>query len=200
LLLEPQSWATLDYATVESPGLRGTLSWTATRTGTVHGLVVWFDSTLAEGVQISNAPDKPALIYSRVFFPWEKPVSLAVGDTVCVALQADLVGADYIWRWETCARGAGATRPLKAHFQQSTFSGAPLSAKQLRKHAADYVPVLDEEGQIDRFLLAQIDGQTSQEAVARRAAERFPARFTRWEDALTRIAELSQKYSCSRPG
>lgn len=197
LLLEPQSWATLDYATVESPGLRGTLTWTATRAGTVHGLVVWFDSTLADGVQLSNAPDKPPLIYGRAFFPWTEPALLAIGDTVCVALQADLVGADYVWRWDTCVRGGGAARPLKAHFEQSTFSGAPLSAKQLRKHAADYVPVLDEEGQIDRFLLAQMDDQTSQEAIARRAAERFPARFTQWEAALTRVAELSQKYSRS---
>jgi protein arginine N-methyltransferase 1 len=34
----------------------GELTWTAERPVTAHGLVVWFDTELAEGIGFSNAP------------------------------------------------------------------------------------------------------------------------------------------------
>ncbi len=195
VLLPPQRWTTLDYTTIENPDQAGRLSWTVTRPGTVHGIVVWFDAVLAEGVGFSNAPDKPPLIYNRAFFPWQRPVGVSPGDTVCVALQASLVGEDYVWSWETWVRqGTDAGEP-KAQFKQSTFFGAPLSPQQLRKRAADFAPALSAEGEIDRFILALMDGQSSQEAIARQVAQRFSDRFARWEDALTRVTELSQRYS-----
>lgn len=50
LLVEPRCWATLDYSSLESPDVSGTVSWTTARSGTAHGLSVWFDTRLAEGV------------------------------------------------------------------------------------------------------------------------------------------------------
>lgn len=192
-LTEPKSWATLDYTSRDDPNAGAELNWTAARPGTAHGLCVWFDATLTEGVSFSNAPGAPEMIYGQMFFPWAEPVALAAGDAVTVDLRADLAGEDYLWRWKTCVR-ASAGQP-KASFKQSTFFGAPLAAAQLRKCAASYVPSLDEEGQIDRLILSLMDGATSQEEIARRAAGRFPARFARWEEALTRVGELSQKYT-----
>jgi len=101
LLLPPRCWATLDYATIESPNVGAEVRWTVEREGTAHGLAAWFDAVLGEGVTLSNAPGGPELIYGQVFFPLLRPVELAVGDGVAVRLSADLVGEDYIWRWET---------------------------------------------------------------------------------------------------
>ncbi len=195
LLVTPQCWATLDYTTLEDPNVSGQVTWSVARPGTAHGLSLWFDSTLADGVGFSNAPGAPEAIYSQMFFPWSEAVPLAAGDLVTVTLQADLVGEDYVWRWDTMVRGPDPAGPLKAEFRQSTFFGAPLSREHLRKRAADHRPVLDVEGQIDCFVLARMDGRASQEEIARQTAERFPVRFARWEIALTRVADLSKKYS-----
>lgn len=195
LCAEPLVWATLEYATVESPDLSAEVAWTIARTGTAHGMSVWFDATLAEGVSFSNAPGAPELIYGSAFFPWPAPVDLLIGDTVSIALRANLVGEDYIWCWDTYVLNQGHPRSVKANFKQSTFFGASLSPARLRKQASNYVPMLNGDGQIDRLVLELMDGATSLGAIARQVSDRFPTRFARWEDALTRVGELSQKYS-----
>ena len=195
LLAGPQPLATLDYRTIETPDLSAEASWTAARAGTAHGLIVWFDTILAEGVGFSNAPGGPELIYGSAFFPWSRTVTLAVGDSVSVALRADLIGKDdYVWRWDTRVLDQDHPGQLKASFRQSSFYGAPLSLASLRKRAASYVPKLDADGEIDAFILARVDGKTCVGDIARQVCQRFPTRFTRWQDALTRVGELSQKY------
>ena len=193
LLVEPQCWARLDYATIEEPDVSGMLSWTVERAGIGHGLDIWFDATLAEGIGFSNAPGEDELIYGTVFFPWLEPVSLDIGDRISVVLSADLVGEDYVWRWDT--RVLDLKDRVKAEFKQSTLYGVPLSRGRLRKRADNYIPALSDSGAIDGFILSLMNGHTSQGDIARRVAERFPARFARWQDALTRVGELSQEYS-----
>src|SRR5262249_7463053 len=70
LLAEPKQWVTLDYRTVIQPNVRGDIRFTATRAGTAHGLGLWFDTTLVEGVGFSNSPAIPELIYGNAFLPW----------------------------------------------------------------------------------------------------------------------------------
>jgi type I protein arginine methyltransferase len=135
------------------------------------------------------------LIYGQAFFPLAEPVHLALGDTVSVAIHADLVDTDYIWRWHTTVFSQGNPNEVKASFQQSTFWGKPLSPARLRKGAGSYVPALNEEGRIEQFILSLMDGERPLEQIARQAAARFPERFSGWRDALTRVAGLSQKYS-----
>lgn len=199
LLVEPRCWATLDYATVASPAIRAKVSWTAAREGTAHGLGVWFDRTVAEGVDVSGAPGTPEqdspVIYGHVFFPWFKPVALAPGDTVSVSLKADLVGEDYLWSWNTCVLSQGDSRQIKADFKQSSFFGEPLSPAQLRKQAASHVPALNENGQIDSYILESMDGCRSSDEIARSVSARYPSRFAKWSEALTRVGELAKKYS-----
>ena len=113
---------------------------------------------------------------------------------VTCMLHADLIGDDYIWRWHTRIHAADNPSQLKAEFKQSTFFGAPLSPARLRKRAADHQPALGREGQIDRFLLAQMDGQTTLEEIARRAVRQFPDAFADLKSALTRAGELSVQY------
>ena len=192
LLVEPRCWATLDYATLESHDCRAEITWTAERAGTAHGLSVWFDATLADGVSFSNAPGAPELIYGNAFFPWLEPVTIVVGDAVTVGLHADLVGEDYLWRWETRVVGRG---QVKADFKQSTFFGVPLSPKQLHKRAAGYVPGLNEDGQIDQFILTLIGAEIPLGEIARQVSERFPGYFAKPQDALTRVGDLALRYS-----
>lgn len=193
LLVEPQCWATLDYTVIESANISAEVDWIMARAGMGHGLVIWFDAVLTEGIGFSNAPGKPELIYGSAFFPWLRPVALAVGDRVSVSLKANLVGDSYIWGWST--RVLGRDEQVKAQFQQSTFSGVPASPAQLHKRFSTYVPKMNEKAQIDLFILELMNGETSSGDIARRVSEQFPTRFANWEEALTRVGELSMKYS-----
>jgi protein arginine N-methyltransferase 1 len=195
LLTEPQLWATVDYATVESPGARGTLQWTAKRPGAGHGILVWFDADLAEGVEFSASPFGPETIYASMFFPWTHPVQLVQGDTVCVKLEANLVGDDYVWRWATQVKPSDMKGATREHFQQSTLSGLVLSPAQLRKGASDHAPSLSDEGAMARRVLERMDGRTTLEEIARMLAAEYPERFAGWHDAMKFAATLSGKYS-----
>jgi len=104
-----------------------------------------------------------------------------------------VVGEDYIWRWHT--RAYDRLGPVKAHFKQSTFYGVPLSPVRLRKRAGNHVPVLNEVGKVDRLILELMSGNLSLADIARRVSAQFPNRFVKWQDALARVAELSEKYS-----
>ena len=195
LLTRPQQWAALDYKSIESSDVGSEMAFTVTRAGTAHGLSLWFDALLAEGVSFSNAPGQPELIYGSAFFPLSQPITMALGDIISVKLSADLVGEDYIWRWNTRVLDQDDPAKVKADFKQSTFFGAPLSIEQLRKRESSYVPSLDEYGQIDQLILSLMTGQLSLNEIAHRAANDFPHRFKSWQDALTRVGELSLKYS-----
>ena len=192
LLTAPRLWAALDYQTIENPDIRGELRWTIERAGTGHGVVVWFDTELTDGVGFSNAPGAPKVIYGSFLFPWLQPVPLAAGQTVRVNLEAKLVEDDYVWRWTTRVDRANGSF---IEFDQSSLQGAVLSPAKLRKAASDYVPQLSEEGLLDRRILELMDGLATLEGIARNLMAEFPQRFTRWQDALTAASILSKKYS-----
>ena len=193
LVVPPQRWATLDYATITSPDVAGEVTWTNERAETAHGLLLWFDAELADGIGFSNAPGEPSLIYGQGYFPLQTPLSLEPGDTVTIALRADLVGDDYTWRWST--RVTGADGAPKARLVQSTFLASPLGPKQLIKREAGYQPTLDEDGEVDRFVLSLMDGDTALGTIAERSLAAFPRRFASVAEALAYVGTLSAKYA-----
>jgi len=103
------------------------VSWQAGRNGTAHGVAVWFDSELVDGIGLSNHPAAPKMIYGVGLFPFAEPVEVKEGERIELRLGADLVQDGYVWRWETDFPSAS--------FKQSTFYGVPLSTAQLRKSA-----------------------------------------------------------------
>ncbi len=118
LLTEPSVWTTLDYATIENPNIAPPpVVQTAVREGTAHGLFIWFDAEIGDGIGFSNAPDveKIASVYGRGFFPLLEPVPIAKGDTIRLTIEAELVDDEYVWRWQTQISGADG---VKADFQQ----------------------------------------------------------------------------------
>ncbi len=195
LLTPPECWAALDYRTINNADVNGKTTSSVIREGVAHGICVWFDSTLWGDIGLSNAPDAPQLIYGNAFFPLSEPVQVAKGDLVRLAISADLVGEDYVWRWNTAIHERRDARAIKADFAQSTFFGAPLSPARLQKRAAGYIPRLNEEGELDGFVLKHMNGKVSSEEVARQLRQTFPDRFASDLEALTRIGELVQKYS-----
>jgi protein arginine N-methyltransferase 1 len=197
LLTESRQWAVLDYARLEDANIDALVRWTATRGGDGHGIVVGFDRTLADGIRLCNAPDRPGAlghksIYATVFFPWESPVRLAAGDYVEVRLRATLVDEEYIWNWTTSVGDGPRPSAMKARFAQSTLIGMPLSPAALRKASASYVPTLTENGRMARFVLdAMSRGLTLSEIAARLSSEFSTSRV---RDPLSYVAALARQY------
>jgi protein arginine N-methyltransferase 1 len=191
LLAEPCAWAMLDYRTITDPDVRASLEWTAARAGTAHGLSLWFRAELAEGIGYETGPGAPETVYGTPFVPFAEPVRVAAGDRIAVELQARLVGDDYVWVWETRIDRAAAD---SVRFRQSTALAEPMSPARLRRRAHDHRPVLGEDGRIDRMVLERMDGGATLAEIARALHAAFPARFARWEDALTRVGRLAEQY------
>lgn len=193
LLTDPQSWSVLDYMVGAPTRAAAELQFRVARNGTAHGVCVWFETSLCEGIGYSSAPGSVETIYGQMFFPWFEAVVVAEDQEIQIGLHADLVGQDYIWRWETRILASG--RGHEIHFEQSTFQGANFSPHFLRCHAADFVPVLSERGQADRWLLQAMDGSTSLQEIAQSASQRFPHFFPSSREALRRAGELAEKLS-----
>jgi protein arginine N-methyltransferase 1 len=183
----------LDYSAGAPACAAADLNFSVSRAGIAHGLCLWFETELFDGIGYSSGPGIRETVYGQVFLPWLEAVPVQQGQKILVNLQANLVGNDYIWRWETkiCGNAQDAGR----HFQQSTFQGADFTSQSLRRRAADFVPVLSEEGRADRWLLQEMDGKTSLQEMAQAAAQQFPKVFPRWEDALRRAADLAAQFS-----
>jgi len=120
LLTEPTNWATLDYRTITNPDVEADVVQTAVREGTAHGLLVWFDAELLDGIGFSNSPQsgKVANVYGRGFFPFLNPVKLAEGDTINLSLQATLTDEGYCWQWQTQIHNQDDPKIIFADFKQ----------------------------------------------------------------------------------
>jgi len=196
LLTEAKLWTTLDYATVEDPDVSATIQLTTNRSGAGHGILMWFDIELADGVGLSNGPESPEAIWGAAFFPWLEPMPLKAGQSVCVELEAKLLEHDYFWRWSTQVAAAENPAEIVARFEQSQLKGAVISLARMRKTASDFVPELSADGLLRRRVLELMDGTASLEAIARQLTMEFPDRFIHWHKALAYAGAISSE--CSR--
>ncbi len=193
MLTSPQLWTEIDYTNITDVNTHGELAWTMQQAGTAHGLCVWFDTVLTDGIGFSNAPGGGAKVYGSAFFPLNNPIDLELEDRVTVQLRADLVSDDYVWSWNTLVKDVDGA--IKSEFKQSTFFSAAISPKQLRKQADNYVPHLNETGQMDQFILSLMGGDKTHGEIARLVFEQYPHRFQNWRAALTHVAKLAAQYS-----
>lgn len=194
LLLEPKCLATLDYAAIQQRDLDSTVSWTVDQTAQGHGIVLWFDSVLSDGVKLTNRPGAPRLIYRQQFFPWPEPLEVCPGDTVTVTVSARLVGNDYVWRWDTQLTSASAAKEAEPPFRQSTFFATDFSFAELRASGSQLQPQLNENGLVQRRILALMEGNASLESIAHELVKDFPSKFQRWQDAFNLVASISRTF------
>jgi protein arginine N-methyltransferase 1 len=118
LLTTPTPWAELDYRRILPAPIEGAARCLVERFGTGHGIALWFEATLADGVRYSSAPAHDA-VYSRAFLPWPRPIPLESGDSVSVEFWCQAAGEP--WGWTTTIDG---TRAGSLTFRQSSFLAA----------------------------------------------------------------------------
>ncbi len=193
VLVEPQCWGTLEYQTLRQTDVRGTMTWPIDRPLCSHGLAMWFDSVLCDGIGYSNAPGRADSVYGHALMPFEEPLDLRPGDTVTVDLSARLIGGEYVWRWNTCVSTGGADRVRR--FAQSSFLSRPRSRVDMTRRAPSFVPRLNERGQISRFVLDMMTGDRPLTDIVSTMTETFPGRFGTPEDAMEYVSDLSARFS-----
>jgi protein arginine N-methyltransferase 1 len=196
LLTEPRCWAVLDYAAIRSPDVEDDISLQATRDGTAHGWLVWFDAELVEGIGFANGPGqvKFAEVYGRAFFPLLEPVPLIKGDTVKLAIRAKLVADEYTSEWRTRVSSRDDAQNVKADFDQSTAYEGTLDVRRLARQVADRRPAVGQAGAIDLFILTKMAGRATIDQIARQLQEKFPDRFEELSEAIVYIHQLAQHY------
>ena len=195
LLVEPQCWAVLDYDSLQGPNVSGPMNWTIEHAAVGHGFGVWFDAETAPGIGFSNSPaSHERLVYGQGFFAWPDPIALLPGDEVRIHLRADLIEDDYLWGWDTQVVD-GASGRAKAAYRQSSWLAAQPNRELLRKRADTFVPRLNEAARIDRCILDLMHQRMPSGEIATQILAAFPSSFKNWDAALTRVGDLSDRYS-----
>ncbi len=197
LLSEPKIWSILDYSSISNPNVNHSkITIMAKRDGIAHGILIWFDAELMDGIGFSNAPTRGrnAEVYGRGFFPLLKPVSISTGDMIILDISAELGGEEYRWSWHTRFYNSNNRDALRAEFDQSTSYAQRVLARNFSEGSYKLKPMLGAYGRIDRYVLGKMDGRTSLESIAQRTLTRFPDRFQNTDEAAQYVYELFQQY------
>jgi protein arginine N-methyltransferase 1 len=199
LLTEPALWASIDYRTVTSPNHEARLSWRARRDGTGHGIAVWFESILTDGVTLSNRPGEPPMIYGQMYFPWPQPVPLHRGDCLEARIGAHLIGDDYVWAWDTDVHAATDGRVTKT-FRQSTLQGSVNTSEWLASRRLDAQTTLGPKGHAALEALRAMEKGAVAREISEALMERFPAQFAELPQSLSFVSGLQSAYGARIDG
>jgi len=198
LLTEPALWASIDYRTVTSPHHEARLAWRAERDGTGHGLALWFESVLTDGVTLSNRPGEPPTIYGQMYLPWPEPVSLHRGDCVEAEIRAHLIGDDYEWAWDTDVDSTEAGR-VRRTFRQSTLQSSVWASEWLGTRQLDTRPTLGPRGRAALEALRAMAQGVAVGEISAALMERFPAEFRAPPQSLSFVSGLQRTWSTTYP-
>lgn len=194
LVSAAQDLAVLDYRSITEPNLDTTVELTATRDGAVHGLLMWFDAEIAEGLSYSNAPGEPELVYGQMFLPLEGAPRLAAGERISARVRGTLIDGEYVWSWGWQVIAAdGAVRG--ALVQQSSFLSRIHSPRALAAVSKQHTPALDTALMLDRDCLALVGDGRTLDAIAKAMHERHPEHLPDYKTALDHAAQCVGRYS-----
>jgi len=190
---EAQSWATIDYRTVESPNVSGKVEFELPAGEMVNGLQLWFEAEVCDGVGYSTGPDRPVQVYSRTWLPLEQPVVGAPGERLALQLAMNFVDGDYVMRWAVDVLPVDGAAP-RASFRQSTFAGLIFSPADMRRHEPGFVPMPGGKTGLTRFVLEQFDGKASVAVIATAARAKHPAELKTDGEAVALVRDLARRF------
>jgi protein arginine N-methyltransferase 1 len=195
LLSEPGRLASLDLSTSTTAAFKGKSLYTITRAGQMHGVGGWFSAQLSPTVMMTNSPLAKTRINRRnVFFPIDRPVRLAVGDRVLVAMHILPTEGLVTWSVEVSSHGNSSSLRTAA-FQHSTFKGMLLCRDDLRRTQPKFVPKRTPWGDARLSVLTLCDGQRPLAEIEKEVYARHPKLFHSPAEAATFVAEVVTSYS-----
>jgi len=187
LITKPVVLGNVDLAADEPDYFRFNAVLVAARAGRFDGLAGWFDCCLAEGVRMTNNPLAPESIRrSQAFLPAEQSFMVEAGDEVRVAVRFRAEDTMISWTIDP---------PGGPRQQMSTFKGTVLAPADLVKEPGRPL-TLSHEGKAKAFVLAQVDGQRSGEAIVERVLAEWPDMFPS-EQAVRDFVKKVLAYHCT---
>jgi SAM-dependent methyltransferase len=181
LLGEPREVARLDFSAPGDLEVNGNATWSLRDATEVAGWCVWFDSDLAEGVSMSNAPGLPSMVYGQAFFPLAEAVSVGAGDRIEFAFRAAHALGEPVWAWDTTVARADGRRDSQ---RQSTLAGTGASHDALRWTMPEARPTGSGAHAVYATLIRLADGSRTNEEIARALNEAHAGAFRSTDEAL----------------
>jgi protein arginine N-methyltransferase 1 len=175
----------IDYGVPFAPTVERTVDVTTKRGGVAHGLCIWFDATVVDGISYSTAPGN-VVTYKRTFLPLLEPVRLEVGEQASLTIRVDVRGRRWAWDTEIRAPSGGA----RARFRQASFLGEPTSPETMLRESAQFSPSRSEKGERVRRLLEQMDGKRT----VAELAQSLVTPSLQEQDALDDVREIVARY------
>lgn len=194
VLGEPALLGKVDLLSDEGDAFQGSAQILASRSGTCHGIGVWFRAELTRTSALSSAPPIAMPSWNHGVLPLEQPIEMQSGEGYQVAVDALANGSQWQWRIDRLAANPGVEVEDGARWQ-STVAGQFLSMSELRKGAGHYVPQLGRKGEVSRFILESMDGTLSLDGIAAAVLDRFDGVFPDPRDASDLVRKLSRRYA-----
>jgi hypothetical protein len=84
-----RAWDDVDFAVENEDVREGTIEWKIKKKTVVHGIALWWESTLAAGVKLSTSPLAKPTHWEQIYLPLLQPAACAPGDVLRVTLASD---------------------------------------------------------------------------------------------------------------
>lgn len=156
--------------------------------GTIHGLLGWWDCWFTPTQFFSNSPNAPTNTWGQMFFPFLYPVAVQKGEIIQIGISAIESKLSqrihYKWMLETSSVAQ----------EQNTFQGTPFLPENASDIVHEATPVLTTDGKIIQFILSQINGKTEWREIAERLVAKFPEHCVDIDKALQKIGEISKSW------
>jgi type I protein arginine methyltransferase len=192
MLAVPQRLGEVNYCTVASPNLDGQCDWLMSTDGIVHGLSIWFDGDIGPNAGYSNAPNLPGLVYGNAFFPLERALAVKKGERLLTKFSAKLIGSEYVYSWIS-EHFSSEGKPL-ARFKQSSFNSRPISQKKLAFSSPDFIPELNQSGEVTLQVLQAAKQKVKIGEIAEKLFAEFSGQFDNPGQAMDAALKVIQKY------
>ena len=86
-----------DFST-EPQSLSGTVHVEALNEAIVHGIGLWFRSSLATGISITNAPPNAVPSWEHGFLPLNEPIEVYAGEAIHFEVSSTASGGEWTWQ------------------------------------------------------------------------------------------------------
>jgi protein arginine N-methyltransferase 1 len=166
--------------------------------GTLHGFGSWADFLFPDGKNFSLTYEQPTTLFGRAFFPLPEPVPVDPGDHIRMNVSVAKKPFPNFHTWTWWGEITGQNGQHKYDWQRSTLQVADFQPQDIhlsRSCNTTYRPVLNQEGNVRKFILKLMDGDRSIEDIAKALMLRFPEDIPEFDKALTQVARVAKKCS-----
>jgi protein arginine N-methyltransferase 1 len=91
---QPAAWDTLDFRGPINSRRTGTATWRVEESGQVYGFALWWESTLAPGVQLSTSPHARRTHWDQIYLPVLEPITARPGDRLALDITSETGGSE----------------------------------------------------------------------------------------------------------